>query len=421
MSSIIIDRRENPKGKSLANRQRFIRRAKKNIMEQVRKQSSGRSIKEMERGGVINIPAGDITEPWFAQERGSGGFVLPGNKDKIEGDTIGKPPGGGGSGNEGSPDGEGQDEFTFALSREEFIDLFLQDLELPDMVKEKLKSIMTFKVQRSGYTMSGSPANLNLARTFKNSLGRRIALHRPKYHEIQDVILRIEECDDPELRAELELQLETLRAKARKTPYIDPMDARYNNFVQNPKPASQAVMFCLMDVSGSVSEHMKDLSKRFFTLLYLFLTRKYKTIDVVFVRHTHEAMEVDEDEFFHGRETGGTVVSTALKEMNRIIEERYPVEDWNIYAAQSSDGDNYSSDTQETLNVLRHSIMPKVQYYAYIEVSDPDHSWRSESETDLWKTYSQVDGSKVPFVMKKVRHRRDIYPVFRELFTTDEA
>ena len=115
---------------------------------------------------------------------------------------------------------------------------------------------------------------------------------------------------------------------------------RYRRFEPQPKPVAQAVMFCLMDVSGSMTEHMKDLAKRFFALLYLFLKRRYKHVDIVFIRHTHEAREVDEETFFYSPETGGTVVSTALEEMARIVDDRYPPDDWNIYAAQASDGDN---------------------------------------------------------------------------------
>ena len=115
-------------------------------------------------------------------------------------------------------------------------------------------------------------------------------------------------------------------------------------------------MFCLMDVSGSMTEHMKDLAKRFYVLLYIFLKRRYKNVDVVFIRHTHQASEVDEETFFNSPETGGTVVSTALEEMQRVIEERYSPDNWNIYAAQASDGDNTASDNDKTAALLTKTI-----------------------------------------------------------------
>src|SRR5208337_2354110 len=112
-----------------------------------------------------------------------------------------------------------------------------------------------------------------------------------------------ESGDDPERLSELRVQFDGLVARSLRVPYIDPLDVRYSRFEQVPKPVTQAVMFCLMDVSGSMTEHMKDLAKRFFMLLYLFLTRRYRQVDIVFIRHTHEAKEVDEDTFFYSTET----------------------------------------------------------------------------------------------------------------------
>lgn len=433
---IVIDRRSNPKGKSLANRQRFIRRAKEEILRAVNGATGQRRIRDMDSGADISIPVDGINEPTL-HRAASGGIrdhVVPGNRDYLEGDTIKKPAGGGGGGggNEGSADGGGVDEFRFVLTREEFMDLFMEDLELPDLAKRKLKVADAVQLQRAGYSASGSPANLNLVRTMRNSLSRRIALKRPKSSAIQELeaevaALAADPDHDPDRLLLLREELDRLRQQAGRIPYFDPIDVRYNRFQAVPKPAAQAVMFCIMDVSGSMTEHMKDLAKRFFMLLYLFLVRRYKQVEVVFIRHTHEAQEVDEDTFFHSKETGGTVVSTALEEMKRIVRERYPVADWNIYAAQASDGDNTSSDTAATMALMENDILPVCQYFAYVEVgSDPSTLptgfMPSTRETDLWKTYKQVASrTDAPFAMKKVRHRRDIYPVFRELFARDAA
>ena len=183
-------------------------------------------------------------------------------------------------------------------------------------------------------------------------------------------------------------------------------------------------MFCLMDVSGSMTEHMKDLAKRFYVLLYIFLRRKYKHVEVVFIRHTHQAAEVDEDTFFHSPETGGTVVSTALEEMKRVVAERYSPDSWNIYAAQASDGDNTASDNERTADLLTNAILPVCQYYAYLEVGrDSEHFPPGfiRRDSDLWQTYSEICRAGAPMAMRKVSHRRDIYPVFRELFAKKDA
>jgi uncharacterized protein len=420
----IVDRRLNPSGKNLANRQRFMRRAKAQIRKAVHESAGNRSIKDADEGGEVVLPAQGVQEPSFRRSSSGGvrDHLLPGNKEYIAGDTIPRPPGGGGgSGSEGSPDGEGEDDFRFALSREEFVDLFLEDLELPDLAKRRVVNAEALVYHRAGYSVSGSPANLALNRTVRNSMSRRIALRRPKPEELQALLDAIEALDPAEEEKRVELQEEYARKKRRTgiIPYIDPLDVRYRRFESHPKPVAQAVMFCLMDVSGSMTEHMKDLAKRFYVLLYIFLRRRYKNVEVVFIRHTHQASEVDEETFFNSPETGGTVVSTALEEMQRVIEERYNPDSWNIYAAQASDGDNTASDNDKTAALLTNTLLPACQYYAYLEVGrDSEHFPPGfiRRDSDLWQTYTGLIKNGAPMAMRKVGHRRDIYPVFRELF-----
>lgn len=421
----IVDRRLNPGGKSLGNRQRFMRRAKSLIREAVHNNTADRGIKDTDQGGEVTLPAHSVHEPSFHRAR-SGGIrdhLLPGNKEYAEGDSLPRPKsGGGGKGTEGSDDGGGEDDFRFALSRDEFIDLFLDDLELPDLAKRRVVQTESVSWHRAGYAVSGSPANLALLRTVRNGLSRRIALKRPKIADLDRIraeLLALGENPDPTRVAELNAELRRQERRSLAIPYIDPVDVRYRRYEARPKPVAQAVMFCLMDVSGSMTEHMKDLAKRFYALLYLFLRRRYKNVDVVFIRHTHEAQEVDEDAFFHSPETGGTVVSTALEEMQRIIAARYAPDAWNIYAAQASDGDNTSSDNEHTARLLTQSILPVCQYYAYLEVgrdADQFPPGFMRRDSDLWRVYQSLSDAGAPMAMRKVNHRRDIFPVFRELF-----
>ena len=422
----IVDRRLNPGGKSLANRQRFLRRAKALVKRAVRDTTRDRSIRDVESGGEVSIPGEGVREPRFhrAAQGGMRDYVLPGNKDYVEGETIPRPPGsGGGGGSQGSPDGEGEDEFRFALSHEEFVDLFLEDLELPDLAKRKLATTEQVSWRRAGFSVTGSPANLALTRTMRNSLSRRIALRRPRPEAaaaLEEEIATLERTgDDPVRLLEAREELARMQKRLKAIPWIDPIDLRYRRSEPHPRPVAQAVMFCLMDVSGSMTEHMKDLAKRFFTLLYLFLKRRYKHVEIVFIRHTHEASEVDEETFFYSRETGGTIVSTALEEMQRVVAERYPPQEWNIYAAQASDGDNTSSDNPRASELLTDTILPACQYFAYLEVGredDPAPMGFGYRQSDLWRIYDLLRQGGEQIAMRKVRHRRDIYPVFRELF-----
>ncbi|CAA7613592.1 YeaH/YhbH family protein [Magnetospirillum sp. UT-4] len=425
----IIDRRLNPKGKSLANRQRFLRRARQQILKAVREASGERSITDIAGGERISIPADGLKEPGFRRSSHGGvrDAVVPGNKEYVEGDLIPKPPSGGGGGGgsaDGSPSGGGDDDFRFMLSKDEFLDIFLDDLELPDLIKKNIRRSESYSLTRAGFSVTGSPSNLNLTRTMRNSLSRRIALRRPRPADIQaleDEIRALEDSGrDPERLSEARLLLDGLLARSRRVPYIDPLDVRYNRFEQVPKPVTQAVMFCLMDVSGSMTEHMKDLAKRFFMLLYLFLTRRYSHVDIVFIRHTHEAKEVDEETFFYSTETGGTVVSTALAEMRKVMAERYSPGDWNIYAAQASDGDNTSSDNATAAALLEDAILPMCQYFAYIEVGAEYKDWLGR-ETDLWRTYKTLVRPGGNLAMRKVRVRSQIFPVFRDLFSKERA
>jgi len=421
----IVDRRLNPGGKSLANRQRFIRRAKDMIRDAVRDAVSERGVRDLERGGEVTIPSSGVREPRFHRDNvGRRDHVLPGNKEYREGDTIARPQGGGGGGgSEGSPDGGGEDAFRFALTQDEFLDLFLEDLELPDMEKKKVVEAGSIGFRRAGFATQGSPANLALSRTMRNAMSRRIALRRPKSQEILDIEEALRRAEGPEgdpVEAEaLRRRLLEVRARTVRIPYIDPLDVRYRTFEPYPRPIAQAVMFCLMDVSGSMTEAMKDLAKRFYLLLHVFLSRRYKHVEIVFIRHTHEAAEVDEDTFFHSPETGGTVVSTAIEEMRRVMTARYSPADWNIYVAQASDGDNTTSDNEYTARLLREQILPFCQYYAYLEVGREGEDGPIgfiPRETDLWRTYRTLKPEDGPLAMRRVRHRKDIYPVFRDLF-----
>ena len=211
-------------------------------------------------------------------------------------------------------------------------------------------------------------------------------------------------------------EIDALKAKFRRIPFIDPIDIRYRRFETVPKPVAQAVMFCLMDVSGSMSEHMKDLAKRFYMLLYVFLTRRYRHVEIVFIRHTDRAEEVDEDTFFHGPASGGTLVSSALQAMHEIVTSRFRPADWNIYAAQASDGDNSTSDSDAVSQLLTQKILPVSQFFAYLEVGEAGGSTFDMSNSSLWSLYQRLRTEGAPLSMRKVSDRSEIFPVFHDLF-----
>lgn len=411
----IVDRRLNGKNKSAVNRQKFIRRFRHQIKKAVADAVAERSVTDLDKGEQVSIPAKDISEPFF--HHGPGGQrerVFPGNKEFHPGDKIARPDGGGQRGQGASDSGEALDDFIFELTREEFLQFFFDDLALPDLVKTKLATISETTKVRAGYTSDGIPSNINIIRSLRGAMGRRIAARAPYQARLKEAQAELQELlqnfdESHALVIQLREEIDKLQKKMAAIPFIDTFDLRYDNRIDQPKPTTQAVMFCIMDISGSMGAEEKDMAKRFFMLLYLFLTKTYEKIRVIFISHHTEAQEVDEETFFYSRETGGTVVSSALNLVSQIIRERFPTSEWNIYAAQASDGDNWDTDSIDCRKILTEQIMPYVQYYAYIEITEDRHQ-------NLWQEYLTLKQNWPNFAMRRIESIADIYPVFRQLF-----
>jgi len=417
-----IDRRLNSKGKSTVNRQRFIKRYKQQIKRAVTDAVGKRSVTDLESGEQVSIPTRDISEPVF--HTGKGGkreAVHPGNDQFTAGDRIERPSGGAEQGaGEGDPSnsGDGEDEFVFSISKDEYLDILFDDLALPNLKKNQFDKVIQFETYRAGYQTDGVPSNLDVVRSLKGSVARRIALtgsSRRKIRELEAQLALLEAAPDDNAIAiaEIEKALRQLKRNVAKIPFIDTFDLRFKNYDKRPIPTSKAVMFCLMDVSGSMDQATKEVAKRFYILLYLFLTRTYENVDVVYIRHHTQAKEVDEQEFFYSQETGGTIVSSALKLMDNIVRERYADGNWNIYAAQASDGDNWADDSPLCSSLLANSLLPATRYFAYIEITERQHQ-------SLWREYQKVSQSCDNFVCKHIQSQADIYPVFRDIFQRTE-
>ncbi|WAI83577.1 MULTISPECIES: YeaH/YhbH family protein [Achromobacter] len=416
----LIDRRLNGRNKSAVNRERFLRRYKDQIRKAVHGMIRDRSIQDMDQGGEINLPARDISEPTF--RHGSGGdreMVHPGNREFAKGDTIDRPQGGQGEGGSDPGEGESVDQFTFSLSRAEFLNLFFEDLELPHLARNQLGEVSQKKWQRAGYTTTGSPSMLSISRTLKSSLARRVALNVKARADLEDAEKALADARAAGAPAAtirtLEQDVEDCRERLARVPFLDDLDLRYRNRVSVAIPMARAVMFCLMDVSGSMDEGKKDLAKRFFTLLYLFLSRKYEHVDLVFIRHTDNAEEVDEQTFFYDPKSGGTIVLSALELMREILEKRYPPSGWNVYAAQASDGDSFGADAGKSARFLAEHLLPSTRYFAYIEIPDSQEARKSS----LWAEYEQK--LEPHFVMRRICDRGEIFPVFHDLFKKETA
>ncbi len=413
-----IDRRLNSKNKSTVNRQRFLRRYKNQIKKSVSDAINKRGVTDINSGENIIIPKRDLSEPFFHQ--GDGGIkdkVHPGNDQFIPGDTIPKPPkqkGQGGGKGDASDNGEGEDDFAFSISKEEYLNLLFENLELPNLEKNQLDKLIEYKTVRAGYCAEGVPANIDIVKSLQGSIARRIAMTSSKRKRLKELehqrqSIACDKHDHVYEERSLLLQINELKDLIGKVPFIDTFDLRFRNYAKQAVPTSKAVMFCLMDVSGSMDQATKEMAKRFYILLYLFLSRTYKNIDVVYIRHHTQAKEVNEHEFFYSQETGGTIASSALDLMNQIINERYNDNQWNIYGAQASDGDNWADDSPRCKSLLENQILPKSRYFSYIEITQRAHQ-------TLWQHYQKIADLNPKFAMQHIKSVDDIYPVFRELF-----
>ena len=414
----LIDRRPNSRGRSAVNRERFLRRYKAQIQHAVKKMIGERRLDDMERGGEVRVPTKDISEPSFGF--GHGGdreFVLPGNREYVTGDRIPRPDGSGNGRGNGSESGSGdsEDSFVFSLSREEFMQIFFDDLELPNLARTEFGRTERKKSVRAGFTKSGVPTSLAVIRTLTQSLARRIALGGGMTREVralEESFAIAVAAGQAGKAAALFEEVERLLRRRGRLPFIDEPDLRYRNRVWRPEPIARAAMFCLMDVSASMDEDKKDLAKRFFTLLYLFLTRKYGEVDLIFIRHTDDAEEVDESAFFNDTRSGGTVVYSALELADKIRAERY-ARGWNVYAAQASDGDAFGADPARSARFLRERLLPATRYYTYLELAAP---YAEDRASTLWAEYERVAEATGNFAMRRAARREQIYPVFRDLF-----
>lgn len=466
---IVIDRRSEP-SKGRGSRERLVQRTREAARQAINKSIREGNITDIgKKGADVTVPKGGLSEPQI--RHGEGGIyerVLPGNNNEKArfraGDKLPRPEGGGGGGGgrEASEDGEGEDSFVYHLSEKEFLDLLFDDLELPNMYKFGAEDEQKTTIEHAGYSATGTFNRLSLIRSKMEKSKREVIMNR---HTNERIIELLEEqknifnlidgktpsegtrtvfdesLSKKAIIRNLEGEVQCLRD--RNYDYLGPAqkeriasideelgelnaqkklvakwrerpDLRFRAVEEEPLPASKAVMFCEMDVSGSMDEDMKSNAKLFFFLLYRFLQRQYDQVNIVFIRHHSVADEVDEKEFFQGRVTGGTVVSTAHEKLLEIQSKRYPEKEWNIYGAQASDGDNASNDEQKTLMLMK-KILPVMQGFFHIEVGDPNSMMTKE--TDLWRTYKPLaEQFKDRFWMERVKERKDVWPVFRELF-----
>lgn len=437
MSHVIIDRRKNDKGKSSVNRRKFIDRVKGILKEGVKDLVREGGIRDLATSGgkKVKIPNRSLEEPSFHHDgTGVNDIVRPGNDKYMPGDKFKRPKSGQGEGGKGgSEDGEGEDNFTFHLTKEEFLDLFFDNCALPDLVKQNLAVLTEEVIQRCGFTTDGSPSMMNINRSMRGAVGRRSGLRALKTKKLKVLLEKeqelIKEIADRKVKnldvfveqdalKRVQAEIEILRRRIAAIPFLDPIDLRFNNWVRTPIPKVQAAMICLMDVSGSMDERKKELAKTFYLLLYLFLLQDYENISIEYITYHTRAQVVDEQNFYYGHETGGTVTSKGLELALETIMEKYNPSLWNVYLAHSSDGDNFPHDNVVVKDLVVEKLLPILQYYAYVQINPDEqtHLALSDEDDSLWSVFTPLSQQYRHLSTALITTEEEVYPVFIKLF-----
>lgn len=389
MPTHIIDRRKEKSHKNSSNKQRFLRRYKAQLRNHIKHRLQDNfDIQDFQKKDLkdkIKIPVRTTNEPRIVYDKNKGDLVLPviGNDEYNKGDEvlIQKEKSGGTGQRPGKGDGEAVDDFAFYLTKKEFLGILFDDLELPRLIKENLNKITTLKYKRAGYVKEGPYCKLDMKKSFEQAIARRIATQ--------------EEGQTPH--------------------YLDEFDLRYRLHLPRPEYNRAAVVFLVMDVSGSMTESHKLLAKMFSLLVYLFLQEKYDKIEIRFIRYHHEAREVDEQEFFEGRDTGGTSVINAMNLTRECITSG-SYSHSNVYVLLLSDGDyEYYSEAEMTAAVT--AVIDLCQYFIYVQVNPLGILKLTGALIKFFQEHIKKDNVASVFISET----QFIVPEFRKLFSKERV
>tara|TARA_B100000214_G_scaffold375222_1_gene360657 strand:- start:159 stop:1322 length:1164 start_codon:yes stop_codon:yes gene_type:complete len=369
--------------RSASDRSRHKEKIRRAIRDGVHNIVSDESIIGQDGKKKIKIPVRGIKEYRFIygdNERNKKVGSAPG-KNIRRGQSVGKrkskqQANGNKPGNQ-----QGEEFYEVEITLEELSHYLFDSLSLPDLEKKKLKEIVGDKYKRKGYRSEGIRPRLSKKETLKNKIKRKKASIREN-GEIDDESFSFHE-----------------------------KDLRYKHIKKTPKENSNAVIFFIMDTSGSMTQQKKFLARSFFFLLYHFLRSKYEKTEIVFVSHAVDAREVNEDDFFKQGSSGGTLISSGLEKTLEIVEKRFHPSHWNIYAFHCSDGDNWPSDNDKAIS-LSQKIKSLSQLYCFIQICTTESAmWNNGG---MATNYSTIADSK--FKIVEIESADDIWPQFKNIF-----
>ena len=385
--------------RSAADRKRHKQKIEKALREGIKDVVADESIIGQDGKKKVKIPVKGIKEYQlvYGENKENKKAGSAGDKEIRQGQVLRrgakrKKKNGDKAGNE-----KGEEYYEVEITLEELAEYLFQDLQLPDLEKKKFRFIKDHKLKRSGFRKKGLNSRLSKKETIKRKIRRKkmaiaAGTHDPNTDE--------------------------------RFPFHED-DLKYKHMKLKPQENNSAVIFFLMDVSGSMGKQKKYVARSFYFLLYQFLRFKYDNIEVVFISHATEAKEVNEDDFFKKATSGGTVISTALELEKEIISKRYHPSHWNIYSFYSGDGENWSFDNPKTVTLFQY-LKEISQLVCYAEIdpfSDPESelsilsksfNYGASEASTLWGKLSALEDDK--FKKVKISKPTHIWPSFRKLF-----
>ena len=384
--SSVFSHHKTTADRSASDRRRHKQKIEKAIKEGIHDIVAEESIIGQDGKKKIKIPVRGIKEYKFVYGSNNKGVGSGGGHDIKRGQKIGNP---NKKQKQKSKDGDkpgdkaGEEYYDVEVTLEELAEYLFADLNLPDLEKKAMKQIFSEKWKRKGYRPQGIRPRLSKKETAKQRIRRKKAAIRAQTHNP-------EEDDSFGFRES---------------------DLRYKHITKTQKSVSSAVIFFIMDVSGSMSKNKKYLARSFFFLLYHFIRSRYEKTELVFIAHDTQPYEVDEEKFFHRGTGGGTMVSPTMEYVYEVIEKRFNPQSWNVYAFHCSDGDNWPSDNDKTLDATQ-KVAEKCQLYGYCEIEPVDDQLAWFSETNLSKLYSNSEDIKCVAISKK----KEVWPAFLKFF-----
>jgi len=370
--------------RSARDRLRHRQKVKNSIRDNIGDIIAEESIIGRDKNKIIKIPIRSIKEYRFIYGENAPG-VAQGNGQQKPGDVVGPAEPGDPNVGQGAGDQAGVDAFETDVTLEELIGIMFDDLELPDLDKKNLKQVMSEQAtKRKGLRLAGIRPRLNKKATARQRIRRKLAVKGTREFGEED-----------------------------RFPFHED-DMRYFHIVPTTKEVSNAVVFCIMDTSGSMGTIKKYLARSFYFLLFQFVMQKYQNVEVVFVAHHTEAKEVTEEEFFYKVESGGTYISSGYRKALDIIEARYHPSLWNIYAFHCSDGDNFYSDNERAVQAAKE-LCDVCNLFGYGEIKPAGSAYYSGSMLEIFK---QIEDEN--FHMITIEKKEDLWPGFKAFLTKDK-